>query len=98
MPRVIRTAGARADLIGIWRYIERHSGEDRADRVLRFIDNKCGSLASAPQIGRRRDELQPGLRSFAAGRYLILYRPIDGGIELVRVLHGARDIPALFGG
>jgi toxin ParE1/3/4 len=97
MPRVIRTAGARADLIGIWRYIERQSSEDRADRVLRLIDKKCESLASAPQIGRRRDELRPGLRSFAAGRYLILYRPIDGGIEVVRVLHGARNLPALFG-
>ena len=43
-------------------------------------------------IGRMRDDLQPDLRSFAAGSYLIFYRPIDDGIEVVRVLHGARDI------
>ena len=37
-------------------------------------------------------------RSFPLGNHLIFYRPIDDGIELVRVLHGARDIsPEYFG-
>ena len=96
MPRVLRTTRARTDLLEIWHYIKDHSGENRADSVLRFLDQKCATLAASPNIGRRRNELQPNLRSFAAGRYLILYRPVDGGIELVRVLHGARDITALF--
>jgi toxin ParE1/3/4 len=34
----------------------------------------------------------------AVGDYLIIYRPIEGGIEIVRVLHGRRDINALFSG
>lgn len=39
--------------------------------------------------------IAPGLRSFPVGKYLIFYRLIDGGLEIVRVLHGARDIENL---
>jgi toxin ParE1/3/4 len=46
--------------------------------------------------GRAREERLPGLRSFPAGRYLIFYTPTDGGITLDRVLHGARDVEAIF--
>ncbi len=41
-------------------------------------------------------ELLPGLLSFPFGRYMIFYLSIPGGIEIVRVLHGARDIERLF--
>ena len=37
-----------------------------------------------------------GLRSLPLGNYIIFYRPIDDGIEVVRILHGARDLPPLF--
>lgn len=47
-------------------------------------------------MGRKRDELVPNLRSFPVGNYLIFYRPINQGIEVLRVLHGARDIPSIF--
>lgn len=49
-----------------------------------------------PGIGRRRDDLAPGLRSISYANYLIFYRPIDDGIEIVRVLHGSRDLPSQF--
>jgi toxin ParE1/3/4 len=49
-----------------------------------------------PKIGRTRDELSSGLRSFPAARYIIFYRENRDGIEIVRVLHGARDFPPLF--
>lgn len=96
MARVVRSTRARADLIEIWNYIENHSGESRADSLLRLLDQKCAMLARTPQIGRMRHDLLPDLRSFAAGSYVIFYRPIDDGIEVVRVLHGARNIRALF--
>jgi toxin ParE1/3/4 len=53
-------------------------------------------LAATPGIGRSRQELRPELFSFPVGRHLLFYRPQPGGIVLVRVLHGARDLPALF--
>jgi len=47
-------------------------------------------------MGRARDELEVGLRSFPVGRYAIFYLPIPDGVEIVRVLHGARDLDAIF--
>jgi len=49
-------------------------------------------------MGRSRDELSANVRSFLFGRYVIFYEPIAGGIDVVRVLHSARDIDAVFSG
>jgi len=49
-------------------------------------------LSRQPGSGRHREELAAGIQSFPFGRYIIFYRAVTGGIEIVRVLHGARDI------
>ena len=49
-------------------------------------------LADAPFAGRPRPERARGVRSFAVGNYLIFYRPVADGIEVARILHGARNI------
>ena len=49
-----------------------------------------------PGAGQARSELMPNLRSFPVGRYLIFYRPIPDGIEVLRVLHGARNLRKIF--
>jgi toxin ParE1/3/4 len=49
-------------------------------------------LSAHPLSGRARDELARGLRSVPYSRYVIFYRPIKDGVEIVRVLHGARDL------
>lgn len=46
-------------------------------------------------MGRLRQELRPGLRSFPVGNYLILYYPIPEGIAILRIIHGARDLERL---
>ncbi len=69
----------------------------RADALLRQLAGTMRTLAGNPLMGRSREDLLPGLRSFAVGSYIIFYRPVERGIEVARVLHGARDIPALFG-
>ena len=61
-----------------------------------MIDQKLLALASTPGMGRTRDEIAEGLRSFPVGRYVIFYRTIPEGVEIVRVLHGSRDVDALF--
>jgi len=48
-------------------------------------------------MGRARHELAADIRSFPFGRYVIIYTPVDGGINVVRVLHSARDVDAAFG-
>lgn len=53
-------------------------------------------LAASPSMGRSRDQLLSGLRSFPYGNYLIFYIPLDDGVDIVRVLNGVRNIEALF--
>jgi toxin ParE1/3/4 len=47
-------------------------------------------------MGRTRDELAAELRSFPVGRYVVFYMPLDDGVDVIRVLHGSRDIDAIF--
>ena len=86
---------AQADLLDIWNFIASDSF-DKADQLLKKIDSQLKVLASNPGMGRKRDSLAAYLRSFPVGNYLIFYRPINQGIEVIRVLHGARDIQSLF--
>ena len=94
-PRVQRTDQAEQDLIGIWSYIS-DDNSYAADRLLDEIDEICDTLADAPHAGRLREDLAPGLRSLPVGNYVILYRPHGDGIIVIRVLHGARDLPGMF--
>jgi toxin ParE1/3/4 len=59
------------------------------------LERRCLLLAARPLAGRARDELIPGLRSVPHGRYVIFYLPIEDGVEIVRLLHGARDLRRL---
>ena len=93
MPRVLRTGRAELDLLDIWLYVAEYSVE-AAEGLLDSINEKAHMLADSPLAGRSRDELAPGLRSFPTGSYLIFYRVIPDGVEIVRVLHGSRDIPS----
>jgi toxin ParE1/3/4 len=86
---------ARTDLDDIWFYIAQDNVE-AADKLIDAIVARFPKLAAMPQLGRRREELSPRLRSFPVGRYVIFYRPLENGIEIARVLHGARDLPPLF--
>lgn len=96
MPAILRTRQAEADLLEIWLYIAEEGGLPAADRVLLSVDQKCQALAGSPGMGRRREELAPGLRSFPVGNYVVFYRVREDAIEVIRVLHGARDIEAIF--
>lgn len=53
-------------------------------------------LADNPQIGRYRPDIAPELRYFISGRYLILYRTLNDGVQIVRFIHGARDEANVF--
>lgn len=70
---------------------------DRADEFLDRIEEKLQLLARNPGLGRKRDELLPGLQSFPIGNYVVFYREIKDGIDVIRVLRGSRDIEAIFG-
>ncbi|MBD2498249.1 type II toxin-antitoxin system RelE/ParE family toxin [Nostoc sp. FACHB-280] len=95
MGRFIRTAKAEEDLIEIWIYIATDN-PTAADKLLDQIDTKCQMLADNPELGQARPDIASGLRYFPVNRYLILYRKISEGIEVIRVVHGARHLPDMF--
>lgn len=59
--------------------------------------DRFGMLVRQPLIGEACDDLAPNLRYFPVGNYVIYYQPTDDGVVIVRVVHGARDVNALFG-
>ena len=90
-PRASVSPAAEADLVDIHRYIARNSAE-HADRYLRRINDRIALIAEQPGIGSLRLPALPDVRTFPVGSHLLFYRVLpDGGVELVRVLHGARD-------
>ena len=93
MAVIVLQPRAKADLSDIWQFIAEDSA-DQADAFIDLIDQKFQLLAQQSGLGRRREELAEGLRSFPVGRYVIFYLPIPGGVQIVRLLHGARDIEA----
>ena len=97
MARILRTSQAHLDLIEMGLYLARDNPA-AADRLLDAIDAACRLLAANPELGRLRPELAPEVRSFPVRGRVIFYRPIPDGIQVLRVLHGARDIPAQFEG
>jgi toxin ParE1/3/4 len=96
MAIVVKRPIAELDLLDIWDYIADDS-LDRADEFLDYIDGKLQTLARNPGLGRKRDELLSGLQSFPIGNYVVFYREIKDGIDVIRVLRGSRDIEAIFG-
>lgn len=65
---------------------------DAADRMIDRIRNALKRLADYPLSGTERNELSPGLRSVPIGKYIAFHRFEKGEIQVVRILHGARDL------
>ena len=86
-----RTRQAEADLLDIWAFISQDN-LTAADKIVRQLDARSHELVKHPEMGISRDDVAKGMRHLVMGSYLILYR-IDGeDIEVVRYLHGARNL------
>lgn len=85
---------ARGDLVAIGEYI----ADDNAERALSFvaeIEIRARAIGERPRSFPARDDISPGLRCALHGDYLILFRDLPAIVRIVRVLHAARDLPAL---
>lgn len=86
---------AVADLSDIWLHVAADN-PTAADSLIDRLVAGFEKLARRPGLGRPRPEFKGGrLRSLAVGRYVIFYLPGDGEVGIVRVLHGARDLPGI---
>jgi toxin ParE1/3/4 len=100
-PRLIIRPAALADLEDIAAWI----GADSPASAARFLE-QCMSefqqLASMPHMGRSRhfsNSRAAGIRSWIIKgfpNHMIFYRPVEQGVEVLHILHGARDIDAIF--
>jgi antitoxin ParD1/3/4 len=92
------TPEAVSDLFEIWNFINQHNPE-AADRVEEAVFRACDLLADAPLVGRVREDLTPlPLRFWVVqpySNYLIVYDPEKKPLQIIRILHGARDLPAI---
>ncbi|MEH2416993.1 type II toxin-antitoxin system RelE/ParE family toxin [Nostoc sp.] len=95
MSRYVLTIPAKQDLKEINRYIIRFN-PGAARKLNEKIKQQCKLLANFPNMGQSCDNFTSGLRSFPVEDYLIFYRPIDGGVEVVRVISGYRDLETVF--
>lgn len=86
---------AARDIRDIWAYIAQDNIK-AARRVRLQIFHACQRIAKNPKIGFTREDLtEKPVRFWPVGSYLIVYNPARRPIEVVRVVHGARDVPSL---
>ena len=97
MKRFVLTPQAKQDVNDICDYIANDS-IDAADRVLEALDNAMRRLAKSPGIGHWREELTGKQhRVFLVYSYLIVYRHQTKPLQIIRVLHAARDLQSILG-
>jgi toxin ParE1/3/4 len=87
---------ALGDREKIWDYYIRIAGPNTAEKILREIGKVIALIEDHPFAGRPRNEVRPGLRSFATFPHVIFYRVVNGVPEIVRVLDGRQDIEETF--
>ena len=94
MNRYILAPAARRDLRAMQAYITQENIQ-AARRVLAEIRAACVRLADNPHLGHAREDLtdQP-VRFWPVRTYYIIYRPETHPLEIVRIVHSARDIPS----
>jgi toxin ParE1/3/4 len=91
------TPEAVADLIEIWKYTAKATTPEIADRIVARIEAECGKLAEMPGMGHFREELlDQRFKFWSIFSYLIVYRCDIAPIQVVNVIHGARDLAAFF--
>ncbi len=108
MSRVVRRPAADQDLVAAYRYYARQAGQGVADRFFAEAEATVARLAAKPGIGAVYEPAEPLYSNVRYSRisrfrnYLVFYLPLSEGIEVLRVLHAARDIDGIlsdeFGG
>lgn len=91
------SVAADQDVQEIYDYAEQEYGEDQAEAYTLELEVFLDQLVRNPEIGRQRDEIRPGLRSFPKGHHIIFYRILTDRIRIVRILHNRRDLTRIFG-
>jgi toxin ParE1/3/4 len=87
---------AVSDLDEIWSHIAQHN-PTAADRLIARFKRAFEGIAEFPEMGKINERIGSKYRSFAVQDYVIFYCPRVGVIEILRVLHGFRDLDQFIG-
>jgi toxin ParE1/3/4 len=89
------TDEAREDLLAIEDFLAERSPRV-ADSFIDSVLERCRQLEQFPELGPVRHNVHPDAHCLVHPRWLILYRLVPRGVEVVRVADGARDLSSLF--
>lgn len=89
------SADASRDLDAIGDYFVERSVE-AGERLLQEFVKKCERLIQFPKMGRSYEQVKAGLRGIPLDGYIIFYKIVEDGIEVLRVLNGRQDLEAIF--
>jgi toxin ParE1/3/4 len=98
MPSYQFTETSETELDDIWTYLYLNASETIADRQVARLKDSFRLLAHHPDMGRSRENYGPGIRrhNISGTPYYVLYILVTDGIEIVRIIHGSRDISGAF--
>ena len=101
-PAIFVRPAAERDLDEQAQYLATQGSVERALRFYQAAEATFELLASRPWIGKVnqfRSRFLTNVRTFPLKgfpKHLVFYLPIERGVEIIRVLHGARDLEILF--
>ena len=88
---------ALADLEAIWVYTVEQWGIEQAERYLPGLFGCFDELAANPRLGRERDDVKAGYRSFPQGRHVVFYLIVPEGVEVIGIVHQSADVDTHLG-
>ena len=91
MAEIRHSPQSEADLEAILEYLHQNQPA-LAERFATAFYEKGQALARFPEMGRPRPELAPNLRSTLVHPYVLFYRVEGETVQIVRILHGKRDL------
>lgn len=80
----------------ILQYTAETWGDETSDAYAASLLEATQRLTEFPAVGRAREDIRPGLRTFPVRQHLILYRVHSDTVRILRVLHARRDLQSGF--
>jgi toxin ParE1/3/4 len=95
MSRYVINVLASQDLNEIADYFAENNIE-AGERFFQAFNRKCQQLVAFPNSGKSYESIRTGLRGLSFEKYIIFYKILEDGIEILRVVSGRRDFPSMF--
>lgn len=91
MKRIILSPKAKSDFSNIWDYSLDTWGAERAEAYLRQLWANLQECADNPDIAVKADLVRKDYRKMISGNHVVYFKTIEGGIDVIRVLHQRMD-------